>query len=134
MTSTPHQPTAKDFRSFGLLMGGVFLIVAIWPLVIHEESIQVWASLIAGVFGSMGMLFPKGLAPVYRVWMRIGEKLGWINSRILLSLLFFGMFTPMGLVMRLLGKRPIQPGYDPKASTYRILKKARAADHVLKPF
>lgn len=115
-------------------MGGVFLIVAVWPLVIHGESIRLWASLIAAVFGAMGMVFPKGLKPLHRVWMKIGEKLGWINSRIILSLLFFGMFTPMAFVMGLLGKRPLQLGYDPKADSYRVVKKARAADHVLKPF
>ena len=134
MTSTIHQPTNKDLRSFGLLMGGVFLIVAVWPLVFHGESLRVWASLIAAVFGTMGMVFPKGLGPLHRVWMKIGEKLGWINSRIILSLLFFGMFTPMSFVMGLLGKRPLQLGYDPKANSYRVVKKARAADHVLKPF
>lgn len=134
MTSTIHQPTNKDLRSFGLLMGGVFLIVAVWPLVFHGESLRVWASLIAVVFGVMGMVFPKGLGPLHRVWMKIGEKLGWINSRIILSLLFFGMFTPMSFVMGLLGKRPLQLGYDPKANSYRVVKKARAADHVLKPF
>lgn len=82
----------------------------------------------------MGMVFPKGLGPLHRAWMKIGEKLGWINSRIILSLLFFGMFTPMAFVMGLFGKRPLELGYDPKATSYRVLKKARAADHVLKPF
>ncbi|WNM61137.1 SxtJ family membrane protein [Candidatus Nitrospira neomarina] len=134
MTSTIHHPTAKDLRSFGLLMGGIFLIVAVWPLVIHGESIRLWASLIAAVFGAMGMVFPKGLKPLHRAWMKIGEKLGWINSRIILSLMFFGMFTPMAFVMGLLGKRPLQLGYDPKANSYRVVKKARSADHVLKPF
>lgn len=134
MTLKIHQATSKELRSFGLVMGGVFLIVAIWPLVIRGESIRVWASLLAGFFGAMGMLFPKSLEPVHRVWMKIGEKLGWINSRIILGILFFGIFTPMAVIIRLLGKRPLQLGYDPKANSYRIPKKARAADHVLKPF
>jgi len=134
MTPKIHQPTAKELRSFGLLMGGVFLIVAVWPLVFHGGSIRVWASLIAGAFGAMGMLVPKGLEPLHRVWMKIGEKLGWINSRIILGIMFFGIFTPMAFVMGLLGKRPLQLGYDPQANSYRVPKKARAADHVLKPF
>ncbi|MCA9498840.1 MAG: SxtJ family membrane protein [Nitrospirales bacterium] len=134
MASTIRQPTTKDLRSFGLLMGGVFLIVAVWPLIIHGENLRVWASLIAGTFGAMGIVFPKGLRLLHRVWMKIGEKLGWINSRIILGLLFFGMFTPMAFVMGLLGKRPLQLGYDPRANSYRVVKKARAVDHVLKPF
>lgn len=134
MTPNIHQPTAKELRSFGLLMGGVFLIVALWPLVFHGGSIRVWAGLIAGAFGSMGVVFPKGLEPLHRLWMKVGEKLGWINSRIILGIMFFGIFTPMAFVMGLLGKRPLQLDYDPKATSYRVLKKARAADHVLKPF
>ena len=134
MTTKIHQTTSKELRSFGLLMGGVFLIVAVWPLVIRGESLRVWASLIAGFFGAMGVLFPKGLEPLHRIWMKIGEKLGWINSRIILGILFFGMLTPMAFIMGLLGKRPLQLRYDPKATSYRVLKNARAADHVLKPF
>ncbi len=134
MTPTIHQPTVKELRSFGLLMSGVFLIVAIWPLVFHGGNIRVWAGIIAAAFGSMGVVFPKGLGPLHRLWMKIGEKLGWINSRIILGIMFFGIFTPMAFVMGLLGKRPLQLNYDPQATSYRELKKARAADHVLKPF
>ena len=134
MTPSMHQPTAKDLRSFGLLMAGVFLIVAVWPVVIRGEGVRVWAALVAGTFGSVGVLFPKGLGPLHRIWMKIGEKLGWINSRIILGILFFGIFTPMAFVMGLLGKRPIQLGYDSQASSYRVPKSARSADHVLKPF
>ena len=134
MTPKIHQATSKELRSFGLLMGGVFLIVALWPLVIRGENIRVWASLIAVAFGAMGILFPTGLGPLHRIWMKIGEKLGWINSRIILGILFFGIFTPMAFIMGLLGKRPLELGYDPKANSYRVLKKARSADHVLKPF
>jgi len=134
MTPTIHQPTAKELRSFGLLMGGVFLIVALWPVVFHGGSIRVWAGIIASAFGAMGVVFPKGLGPLHRLWMKIGEKLGWINSRIILGIMFFGIFTPMAFIMGLLGKRPLQLRYDPQATSYRVLKKARAADHVLKPF
>jgi hypothetical protein len=134
MTPKIHAPTSKDLRSFGLLMGGVFLVVAVWPLVIRGGDFRIWAGLIAGGFGAMGMLFPKGLEPIHRVWMMIGEKLGWFNSRIILGLLFFGLVTPMAFIMWILGKRPIQLGFDPEADSYRIPKKARSADHVLKAF
>ena len=134
MNSNTSQPTTSDLRSFGLLMAGVFLVVTLWPLVIRGDNIRVWASIIAGTFGTMGILFPQGLNPVYRVWMKFGEKLGWFNSRIILGIMFFGIFTPMAFVMRLLGKRPLQLGYDSKADSYRVPKTARAADHMLKPF
>lgn len=134
MTPSSHHPTAKELRSFGLLMGGVFLLVGVWPLIFHGEGLRLWASLIAGAFGAAGLLVPKVLEPLHRLWMKFGEKIGWFNSRVILGLMFFGVFTPMAWVMGLLGKRPLQLGYDSKADSYRVLKKARAADHVLKPF
>jgi len=129
-TETP----LKQLRQFGWLMGGVFGIITFWPLVFRGEGIRIWAFIIAGVFGLLGTVFPNGLKPVYRAWMIFGEKIGWLNSRILLGLLFYGMVTPISWLMRLLGKRPLQLEFDPKAETYRVPKEARAPDHFLKPF
>jgi hypothetical protein len=129
-TETP----LKQLRQFGWLMGGVFGIITFWPLVFRGEGIRIWAFIIAGVFGLLGTVFPNALKPVYRAWMIFGEKIGWLNSRILLGLLFYGMVTPISWLMRLLGKRPLQLEFDPKAETYRVPKEARSPDHVLKPF
>lgn len=128
------EPSLKQLRQFGWLMGGVFSIITFWPLVFRGEGIRIWAFIIAGVFGLLGTVFPNALKPVYRAWMIFGEKIGWLNSRILLGLLFYGMVTPISWLMRLLGKRPLQLEFDPKAETYRVPKEARAPDHVLKPF
>ena len=124
----------KQLRSFGLLMGGVFSLISLWPFLFHGQSVHLWAGVIASVFGILGVFAPGLLAPVYQVWMKIGEKLGWINSRIILAILFFGIVTPIGWLMRLLGKRPLQLGYDPAAITYRVPKVVRDPKHVLKPF
>lgn len=125
---------SKQLRHFGWLMGGVFALITLWPLVFRGEGIRMWACIIAGVFGLLGTVFPTGLKPVYRVWMIFGEKIGWVNSRILLGLVFYGLLTPISFLMRLLGKRPLQLQFDPKVETYRVPKEARAADHVLKAF
>lgn len=132
--SSTNDVPLKQLRQFGWLMGGVFALIALWPLVVRGESIRMWALIISGIFGVLGTLFPNGLKPVYRVWMIFGEKIGWVNSRILLGLVFYGLVTPMSLVIRVLGKRPLQLSFDPKAETYRVPKEARAADHVLKAF
>lgn len=136
MTTPPstNDVPLKQLRQFGWLMGGVFALIALWPLVVRGESIRMWAGILAGLFGVLGAVFPNGLKPIYRVWMIFGEKIGWVNSRILLGLVFYGLVTPMSLVIRVLGKRPLQLSFDPKAETYRVPKEARAADHVLKAF
>jgi hypothetical protein len=66
--------------------------------------------------------------------MIFGENIGWVNSRILLGLVFYGLLTPLSWLMSLLGKRPLELKFDPKVDSYRVPKEARAADHVLKAF
>lgn len=133
-THRPKRPLPAQLRSFGFLMAGVFLLIALWPLLRHGEGVRLWSGLIAGAFGLLSLIWPTSLEPVHRIWMIIGEKLGWVNSRIILGIMFYGIFTPVALIMSLLGKRPIEKGYDPKADTYRVLKVARDPKHVLKPF
>lgn len=134
-TSTPHKDIpVKQLRHFGWLMGGFFAIISFWPLVFRGEGIRLWAGIIAGAFAVLGMVFPTGLTPIYRGWMFFGEKIGWLNSRILLGLVFYALLTPISFLMVALGKRPLQLKFDPNAETYRVPKEARAANHVLKAF
>jgi len=137
MSATTQQKTdvpIKQLRQFGWLMGGVFGVVTLWPLVVRGEDIRMWACILAGLFGVLGTVFPTGLKPVYRGWMIFGEKIGWVNSRILLGLVFYGLLTPLSWLMGLFGKRPLELKFDPQADSYRVPKEARAADHVLKAF
>ena len=137
MASVTHQlkrPLPAQLRSFGLLMAGVFLLIALWPLVRHGEAGRWWAGIIGGVFGLLGLVWPTSLEAVHRIWMIIGEKLGWVNSRIILGVMFYGIMTPVALFLSLFGKSPLKLRYDPKAETYRVPKAARDPKHVLKPF
>jgi hypothetical protein len=66
--------------------------------------------------------------------MGLADVLGWINTRILLSIVFFGLITPMGVVMRRLGKDPMRRAVEPAASTYRVNRTARPPSHMLRQF
>jgi len=63
---------------------------------------------IAALFAVAALVAPRALGPVYRVWMAVGEVLAWINTRIILTLVFFLVVTPTGLVMRLFGRSPLE--------------------------
>jgi hypothetical protein len=115
-------------------MAGVFVLIALWPLVRHGEPGRWWAGIIGGIFGLLGLAWPTSLGGVHRLWMLVGEKLGWVNSRLILGLMFYGIMTPVALVLKLLGQTPLHLRYDPKAETYRVPKAAREPNHVLKPF
>jgi len=67
--------------------------------------------------------YPRGLAPVYRIWMTLARALAWVNTRIILFLLFYVVLTPVGMVMRLLGRDPLKRKLDRSCSSYWITLK-----------
>ena len=97
----------RELRRFGLLVGGIFAIIASWPLVLRGDEPRVWAGLIAGGLIMVGLAFPVALGPVYRIWMRGAEALGWLNTRVLLGVVYFLVMTPIGVLMRLIGRDPL---------------------------
>ncbi|GJL54362.1 MAG: hypothetical protein NPIRA02_14940 [Nitrospirales bacterium] len=134
MSFDPSTVTTKQLRNFGWLMAGLFLVIGLWPLVIHGTGLRSWSAVVAGLWGAMALAWPKGLMPVFRGWMWFAEKLGWFNTRVLLSVIYYVLLTPISLFMRMLGKKPLQCDFDPQKSSYRETKAVRTPDHVMKPF
>lgn len=118
-TDINRQQTAKigSERAFGLVFSGFFLLVALWPL-LERASPRWWATALAAAFALCAWLAPRLLAPLNRLWFRLGELLHRIVSPIALGVIFFGVITPFALVMRLfkrdallLHKRSARPSY-----------------------
>ena len=65
---------------------------------------------------------PVILKPVYRVWMTLAVVMGFIMTRVILSVVYYLVMTPIGLAMRLFGKDPMHRRIDPEASSYWIEK------------
>jgi hypothetical protein len=128
-------PTIPTLRHFAwIVAAGVALL---WGTVIpllhgHGFSPLPWA--LAALFSLWGAVFPRSLAPLYHVWMRIGEVLGWINSRLLLSLIFFGLVTPMALAMKLRGRDSLRRRFAPDLKSYRLSSAPRPLSHMEKPY
>ena len=124
----------KTLRSFGLLVGGVWGVIALWPMVFRHEPPRLWALGLMAALVGLGLVAPAALRHPYRGWMALGHALGYVNSRILLSLVFYLVVTPMGFVMRLFGRDPMRRGFDPKSPTYRIDREARPGSHMKHQF
>ena len=114
-------PDTGELRKFGLVMAAaiavVFGLLLPW---LFGRPWPTWPFVLAGVFVAFAIAWPRALGPVQRGWLRMGQALGWVNSRIVLSLLFFVVVLPLGLLMRLFGKDPIARKRDPAATSYRI--------------
>lgn len=125
---------ATPLRSFGLIVGGIFALIGVWPALWRGQPPRLWGLLAGGVLIGLGLVWPRSLAHVYRLWMAVGEVLGWINTRLILGVLFYGLFTPMGLLMRLRGKDPMRRTLTPEVETYRVVRQPRPSSHMRHQF
>ena len=110
-------------RSFGLLFFVVFLIVSLWPLT-HEGSIRIWSVIISAVFLILGLVNSKLLTPLNLLWFKLGMILGAIISPIVMGIVFFLVVTPIGLILRIMGKDLLNKKYDKEKETYWIKRNA----------
>ena len=94
---------ARDLRRFGLLVGGVFALLAVW-FWYRDKSFWTWPLVPAAPLMVLGAAAPKLLRVPYLVWMSLALLLGFVVSSILLTLFFYFVITPMGIVARLAGK------------------------------
>jgi hypothetical protein len=93
-----------------------------------------WGLLLGSILLALALAWPRSLRQVYWLWMRVGETLGWLNTRIILGILFYGMFTPVGLFMRIRHKDLLRCTLVPDADTYRIVRQPRPASHMTHQF
>lgn len=124
----------KTLQQFGLVVGGIFTAIGLWPLLARAEAPRLWSLALGITLVISALVVPRSLTLVHRAWMAAAEGLGWINTRILLSVIFYGLMTPMALVMRRLGHDPMQRRFDPGATTYRVPKLPRPAVHMTRQF
>ena len=107
-------PTDRDLRNFGLIMAAAAFVFA--AVAWHKGSAALEELLVAGAcFALCASTWRRPLGPLYRIWMVIGGFLGFVNSHLLLALVFYLVFTPIGLVMRLLGRDPIDWRFDARS-------------------
>jgi hypothetical protein len=121
LTREQHVEGSSD-RVFGLVFAGVFLLIASGPL-LHGRTPRWWAAGIAAVFALVALLKPALLSRLNRLWMKLGILLGKVVSPIALGILFYGVLTPLGVVIRLTGKDPLRLKLDPDVDSYWIARK-----------
>ena len=130
MTDSRQPP----LRSFGFIVAAGFGVIALWPWVVRGQSVRPWALVIAVPMFTAGLLFPRILKPLFKVWMAVGELLGWVNTRIILTLVFYGLIVPIGSLLRLTKKDPMGRRFDRAAASYRIPRTKRPASHMLRQY
>lgn len=112
-------------RGFGRTVGLVLLAIGTYVLWRRGWALTVLPATLLGIGGALvglGLAAPGVLRPVYRVWMLLAVVMGFVMTRVLLTLVFFGVVTPIGLLRRALGHDPLRRKPDPHATTYWLPK------------
>ena len=109
------KPSPKELRQFGAIFGSGFLLIGlvkyfwIWDwLFERNEKLGLIFILIGIVGGAIGLTGTKLALPLYWVWMGVAFVLGNIMSRVVITLIYYGLITPMSFVARLLGRDKLQ--------------------------
>jgi hypothetical protein len=129
-----QQPATKDLRQFGLIVGGIFSVIGLWPLLVRNEDLRLWSLILGGTLVVLGLALPQSLKQLHWGWMKVGHVLGTINTRIILGLIYYGLVTPMGVMMRLLGKGFMHRPLVRDAITYRVVRSPRPRHHMRNQF
>jgi hypothetical protein len=130
-TSSDHQALRAFAYSLSWAFPLVFGLLLPW---LFSYAWQLWPLFVSASLLTLALLHPGWLYYPYRLWMALGMALGWVNSKIILTLLFYLLLTPLGLVLRLLGKLQYQRQLKPDQPSYWHKSQPNDKSQLEKPF
>ena len=128
-------PDKKGLRNFGLTTGIIVAILfgLLLPWLLGRDF-PLWPWVIGGILAGWALLAPTTLRPLYLGWMAAGHVLGWINTKIILLVMFYIVVLPTGIILRSFGKDPMARRLEAQVSTYRVPSTNQPKNHLEKPF
>jgi len=122
-------------RAFGVVFAVVFMITGGWPL-LHGGPARWWGFVVAAIFLTLALTRARTLAPLNRLWLRLGLELHACVSPVIMAMLYYGTVTPIGLLLRVSGKDLLRLRFEPESATYWIGRRppGRAPDTMPRQF
>ena len=126
-----HEVKSSSDRSFGLVIGAAFILI--FSGIIREVrlgaiqagnfgGLHMWALGVGGLFIVVGLVYPPALAPLNKLWTKLGLLMGKVMAPIMMGLLLYTVVTPVGLLVRLFGGDPLRLKLDKKSKSYWIVR------------
>lgn len=119
LVSIPWNPSRKDLRIFAALQVLFFAFIAwtVWRRT-GSTTIATWIIAISVIVGVVGVIAPAAIRWIYVGWMIAVFPIGWVVSHTIIAAVYFLVITPIGLMMRLSGRDPMERRFEPNATTY----------------
>lgn len=114
----PFNPPTRTLRWFALYAFLFLTGIAVWRCQDEKEPIAIALLALAIIVGALGIVRPALLRPIFVASLIVTFPLGWLISHVLLFILFFGIFTPLGLLFRLLGRDALALRFRPEYKSY----------------
>ena len=126
----------KELRKFGVIMSAFIALVfgAFFPYVILKKDPILIPWLFSFILLFTGLFYPILLRPVYRVWMAFAKILNKVNTTIILCLIFYGVFTPFGVIFRFFTKASQKKRFNVNCKTYRLESRKYKKNHMERMF
>ena len=125
----------KGLREFAIVTGSIIAIIfGLFLPWIFDRQYPYWPWAILTILFFWGIFYPDSLRPIYNSWMKFAFLLGSITTPIFLGIVFFLVFFPAALTLKLLGKDPMNRKFIKNKSTYRAKPHKLGRDNLEKPF
>lgn len=118
-------PSSRKLRQFAVLWIVFVAAIGGWPALVHggwSAACVCWV--LGGGLGTLGLVRPQILGPIFVAWSAAAYPIGWLVSNVILSAIFFGLICPLALLFKLLGRDALQLRRSPRAATYWAVKPA----------
>ena len=129
----------NGLRKFGLMFALVLAVLfgLLIPLIRYGIDLPAWPQwpwVIALVMVSWSLIHPGSLGVVHTPWMKFATVAQWVNTRIIMFIIFYLVIFPIGLLLRLFGKDAMHRRFDHKLDTYRVKPDEQDNSHMEKPY
>lgn len=118
--------TTKDLKEFGLGLAVILVVLGLVNLVKGNRNLFDLFFGLAAFSATVSLAAPELLRRLYKGFVPIAHALGWINTRLILILVYYLVLTPTGLIMRLFGNDPMSRKLDASAESYWVVRDNRA--------
>ena len=124
-----NQIPNKKLREFGLVFALFFpLFIGFVIPNFYGHNLRLWTLWVGLIFLTLGLWKPKTLYLPYKLWINLGYILGYINSKIIFSLIFYFLVTPIGLLMKFFKYDPLKLKLNNKNKSYKVYNEKNEVD------